>query len=126
MLSCLNEDSYFIKFLIKWEKHSKFLIFVNYIWEKPGCLDHDFIRTFLQFPWWQHNLILAHFNCQCSKSVCGLELTLFWLLEVAPPSPPPKTLHADMPDPNSYRAPGNCINGFLHIICLNVKSYKAS
>lgn len=48
MLSCLNEDSYFIRFLIKWERHSQFLIFVNHIWEKPGSLDHDLIRAFLQ------------------------------------------------------------------------------
>ena len=82
MLSCLSEDSYFIKYLIKWEKHSTFLIFVNHIWEKPGRLDHDFIRAFLQFPWWQHNLILTNFNYKCNEGLCGLELSLrysgFW------------------------------------------------
>lgn len=96
MLSCLNEDSYFIKFLIKWEKHSKVLILVNYIWEKPGCLDHDFIRAFLQFPWWQQNLILANFNCKCSEGLFELELNqIFWLLEVTTPSTLPQTFSHD-------------------------------
>ena len=82
MLSCLNEDSYFIKLLIKWKKHSTFLIFVSHIWEKPGHLDHDFIRAFLQFPGWQPNLILANFNCKCCEGLSELELSLrysgFW------------------------------------------------
>lgn len=56
----------------------------------------------------------------------GVESEIFWLLEVAPPAPPPQTLHLAMPNPKSYMAQGNCTNGYLHIVCLNINSYKSS